>query len=336
MHLRLTAALFLAALLTLIGCGDGTGSAGDTPSPAGSPTGPAASPSVTPDGEFAEATRCDSPEGYSVSYPASWHTNTGEVVPECGQFAPEPFEVPAGTDERVAPVTIFIDPVEFFRAASPDSETSTELSRATTVIDGRQAVRLEQESTGEGLYPAGVEQTIYVVDLAIGTDDTDPGTLFMTTVDLTEFDYSQSVAVMDRMARTMRITAGDQPEEENAVARFEGGAGGFTLVAEATQGQTCLRIPPGGQPACLDNPGSDGVAATQLTLIGPETVLGGLAGPDVFRVDAHQSDGDVLSVLPAGISGTGVRGWAPGGDGSGVTDLRWFDIEGNELGRSTL
>lgn len=337
--MRSLTALLMVVSMALVAC-----SPDDTESPAASPdatqtatTASPASSDATPSPDFPDSARCESPEGYSVSYPSSWFTNSGEVVPECGQFSPEEFEVPQGTDERVAPITIYIDPVEFFRAASPNPDFSTESSRATTVIDGLQAVRVEQESTGEGLNPEGVEETIYMVDLSIGTDDTDPGTLFLTTVDIGDFDYANNVEILDRMARSLQISAGDEPQEDlPVVARYEGGGGGFTLVAESTGEQICMRIPPEGDPSCLDAPNQQDVESMLLPLVGERQVLAGLAGNEVFRIEAHRSDGSVSSVLPTRISDTNLRGWAYATDGGDVEELIWFDLEGNELDAQTL
>lgn len=167
--MRSLLALLLVVSMPLVACDQG-GIDAPTATPDRSPgatrTPTSASPNATaePGYDFPDSTRCERPEGYSVSYPASWFTSSGDVVPECGQFSPEEFEVARG-DERVAPITIFIDPVEFFRAANPDSEFSTEIGRASTVIDGRRAVRVEQESTGKGFYADGTRQSLYIIDL---------------------------------------------------------------------------------------------------------------------------------------------------------------------------
>lgn len=282
----------------------------------------------TPSGK----TRCYNPDGFSVSYPSDWFTNAGDVVPACSQFSPEQFQVPQ-TDDRVAPITAFVDAVEFFRAAPPQAETATELSRAATVIDGRQAVRVEQESTEQGIFGPGVLQTRYIVDLAIGTDDTVPGTLFVDAVDLSGFDYSYSVRILDEMARSLSITAGDSPDLPGVISRYEGGGGGFSVVADAADAHVCLRIPPEGEPSCVDYSAADAVHTTELPLVGPEDVLAGVAGDEVFRIDAYQADGDVISVLPAPISGTDSKGFAFSGGAAQITELRWFDVGGEEIGR---
>lgn len=339
--MRSLTALLLVVSITLVACNpDETDSPTATPTGVGQTATPASpdDTDATPAGDgFPGSTRCESPEGYSVAYPSSWFTNSGDVVAECGQFSPEEFEVPDGTDERVAPITVYIDPVEFVRAATPNEEFNTELTRATTVIDDRQAVRVEQESTSGGFYPEGIRQTLYIVDLSLGTDDTEPGTLFLDTVEIGDFDYEANVEILDRMARSLQISAGEEPEEDvPVVARYEGGGGGFTLVAEPSGEQACLRIPPEGEPSCLDAPGREEVETALLPLVGQRQVLAGIGGNDVFRVEAHRAGGSVTSVLPTRIPETDVRGWAFATDAQDVERIVWFDLEGNQLGERSL
>jgi len=235
---------------------------GSDPSPTGSPS---------PDDPMALGSRCTNPEGFSVSYPHGWHINDGSVVSECSQFSPEEFEVPFGTDERVAPITIYIDPVPFSAAASPNEES--EESRATTVIDGRQAVRIARTASESGFYPAGTRQAMYLVDLTSGASaEGDARTLFLDTIELGDFEYEANVQILDRMARTLEITTGDRPDNaDRAVARYEGGGGGFTVVAEARGSRICVRIPPEGEEYCLDAPPAGGINTARLELLGPAT-----------------------------------------------------------------
>lgn len=145
--------------------------------------------------------RCESPEGFSIAYPGSWSVNSGETVPECTRFAPEPFTVPPGTDARVGAVTASVETVPFDRVAAVGR--NQELSRTETTVDGRTAVRIERASVGEGLYPAGVRTTAYVVELS--ADDDGPRTLVVNTIGLPQFDYARNVRVLDRMIETLTI-----------------------------------------------------------------------------------------------------------------------------------
>ncbi|RZU31235.1 AMIN-like domain-containing (lipo)protein [Blastococcus saxobsidens] len=143
--------------------------------------------------------RCDSPAGFSVSYPEGWSVNLGETVAACTRFAPEPFTVPPGTDARVGAVTASVQQAPFEQVAGPGA--GRELSRGTTTVGGRPAVRVERISVGEGLWPAGVPTTGYVVDLGSGAQG--PRTLVIDTVGLPQFDYARNVPVLDRMVETL-------------------------------------------------------------------------------------------------------------------------------------
>ena len=146
--------------------------------------------------------RCESPAGFSISYPESWSVNSGLTVAACTRFAPEPFTVPAGTDARVGAVTASVESIPFDRIV--DSGSSDVRSRTETTVDGRTAVRIERVSSGEGLWPEGVRTTSYVVDLGEGEDG--PRTLVINTIDLQQFDYARNVRVLDRMVDTIRFT----------------------------------------------------------------------------------------------------------------------------------
>ena len=299
-------------------------------------TGGTETPSPSPEGPLALTNRCTSPEGFSVSYPDAWFTNDGSVVPECSQFSPEQFQVPEGTDERVAPITIFIDPVPYFRAATPDLDT--EQSRAPTVLDGRQAVRIDSTAGDDGFYPEGTRQIRYMVDLSDGEDAGDePETMFLDTVGTANFDFETNVGVLDRMARTLTITAGEEPQNaDTVVARYGGGGGAFSVVAEEDSGEICFRIPPEGEPDCTGEPTIGDVEVVELTLVGPRAVLAGSAGSQVFRIEARQIDGNPLNYLPVPIGEGEHRGWALTAGSSEVSELIWYGINGRELGRRAV
>lgn len=326
-------ALATAALMVLASC------TGEEPAPDPTATAtatatadPAPADTSSPEGRPVLSSSCTNPEGFSLSYPEGWFTNDGSVVSECSQFSPEQFDVPRGTDERVAPITAFIDPVPFARAAAPGPDQ--EQSRASAVIDGRQAVRIEKIASGDALYPAGTRQVMYLVDLSPGTDSEDARTLFLDTLDVGNFDYEANVPILDRMFRSLQVTAGEEPENAGrAVARYEGGGGAFTVIAEERDDEVCLRIPPEGEPSCVGEPTAGNIDTARLPLVGPENVLAGVAGEEVFRIDARQVDGDVLSFLPTAIAGGESRGWAFAGDAAEVEELIWFGLNGREIGR---
>jgi hypothetical protein len=224
--MRSTAFAFLASALLLVGVGcgdDGSEQAGD-PAPGTEATATTttsttvttvtttttSAPTTTTTAVGGELVRCASSEGYSIEYPADWHTNSGEVVPACGHFSPDPFEVPRGTDERVAPITAYIDPVAFEDVSAPRGVE--DLERASTTIDGLPAVRRSYESSGSGLWPDGTPITAYVIDLSPGADEP-RRTMFVNAVGTPPFapDHARNVAVLDRMAPTIRFSSGGTP-----------------------------------------------------------------------------------------------------------------------------
>ncbi|MDT0276249.1 AMIN-like domain-containing (lipo)protein [Blastococcus goldschmidtiae] len=146
--------------------------------------------------------RCESPAGFAISYPEGWSVNSGETVPSCTRFAPESFSIPPATDARVGSVTASVETIPFDRVAS--AGTAEPDSRQETMVDGHRAVRIQRVTVGEGLYPAGIRMTSYVVELEPGGDG--PRTLVVDTVGLPQFDYARNVRMLDRMIETIDIT----------------------------------------------------------------------------------------------------------------------------------
>lgn len=277
-------------------------------------------PTALPGGEL---TRCESPEGYSIAYPSEWLTNAGDMVPTCGQFHPEEFEVTA-TDERLAAVTVYIDPVPFSEVAAPDPERDAD--RAVTAIDGLQAVRLEFEASGTGLWPEGTPITMYAIDVT--PDDGEPATMFVDTMGLSSFDYETNQVVLDRMARTIDVEIAGVEDDPAVVAAYRGGGGGFSVVAEAGD-EVCLRIPPNGEPICTEPPADDQLHTIQLTDLEP--VLAGVTGRDVFAVDGILRDGNISTVLPAPIDDSGLGGFSFVRPLADFESFVLFDVTGTEL-----
>lgn len=318
--------------LALAACGDGGDGRDAGPGASGSQPGTTEATTTdstttqpetrTPGGQLV---RCESPAGFVIGRPESWHTNSGEVVPECSQLHPEPFEVPEGTDERVAAITAYIDPVPFSQIAAPDD--ARDADRANTAIDGLHAVRLDYETDGGGLWPEGTAITLYAVDLGEDSDG-EPRTLFIDTVGLEPFDYGRNQVVLDRVARSVEVTLDDVETDQSVVARY-GGAGGFAVEAESARDEGCLRIPPDGEPVCTELPPADQAHTIQLADLEP--VLAGLTGSDVFRVRAKLRDGGLSTFLPAPVPGTDTGAFAFTFDLDAVERLSLYDVTGEEL-----
>lgn len=265
---------------------------------------------------LAEADRCTSPEGYSISYPATWWVNDGSVTDACGLFGPEPVDLEPATDVT-APINVFVDPVAFEVAAEP-TETGDELDRSVTSIDGARAVRTVTVSGDDAFYPEGTAATTYLVDL--GTDG-EERTMILTTVDLDAYDYEHNTRVLDAMVRTVDLEV-DTPTD--LVARYLGGGTPFDVFASQDGDRICFTVEPPGSETCLELP----AASEPLVAATVGDVAVGLTTGDVYEVQS--SDG--LSFLPVPVDGTDAAGWALPVNGS--TEISAFLATVRPLRRS--
>lgn len=141
-------------------------------------------------------------EGYALEYPASWHVYTGDLLGPCSLFHPEPFEVPAYSEVPMEiAIMIDIEPVPYGTFVG-DMVGRTTFSRAQTSIDGRQASRIEGETTGEGLHPPGIGSYEYFVDLG-------GATLIAVTYDAGGMPFERKRRVLDAMMSTLEFVRQD-------------------------------------------------------------------------------------------------------------------------------
>ena len=334
--MRLLVATSAALLAVATACGDtteeGTRDGGTVPNQTsavpGPPTSAASATTRTtivplPGGDLA---RCESPEGFAISAPADWQTNEGEVVPRCGQFNPDPFEVPRGTDERVAAIVVYRERVDYATAAQPSGDRDED--RFITTVDGRQAVRISFTTTGAGLYPPGIPVTRYFVD--VERKGGDPATLVADTLGTEPFDYERNTVVLDRMVQTLDITDSRVDTDASVIATYLGGGGGYSVSAEQRSGSICLHIPPNGEPVCAAPPAVDQVNTITLHDLSRD-VPAGLTGADVWRVDVVISSGEAHSYLPAPVPGTEVGAYAFPDTVGNVDQLVLYDVRGEQL-----
>lgn len=146
---------------------------------------------------------CTSTEaGYTLQYPADWHTEPDNDYPVCHYFHPESFSVPDGGEATHfgAIVAVVPESFEVVRGWSSDERFERVLSEVETVVNGRPAVVIESESTGEGLLDRGTLTYRYVVDLGDGRA-VDAST--RTTEGL---DYDANKAVLDAMMASLEFT----------------------------------------------------------------------------------------------------------------------------------
>ncbi len=152
----------------------------------------------------------------TVQYPEGWHVNDPSVQP-CSAFDPEPFSIEPNTEyPRDLAVIIRVERLPFEESSNPTG-LLVQSERATTV-DGRQAMRQVVETTGEGLGPAGVESTRFVIDA--GTDRS----VLMTSYDVEGNDHGHNVEVLDAMADALAV----QPVDDG---NGDGGLDGDDVLA---------------------------------------------------------------------------------------------------------
>jgi hypothetical protein len=146
--------------------------------------------------------RCRNPEaGYSVAYPADWRVSTGETMPPCSAFDPEPLVIPPDS-EVPADIAVVIGLAGVpFETVAHETMGERVLSREETTVGGHQAVRIESVTTGEGLFDAGLHGTRYVIDLG-------DRVLVAETRDVGEPDYAEKQRALEAMVASLEFEAG--------------------------------------------------------------------------------------------------------------------------------
>lgn len=137
--------------------------------------------------------------GYSVSYPAGWKTNGGEVMPACSLFDPTDVAVQHGTEIPLdIAVVIVRDPVPFAEAVHGFSAVEAR-QQGTLDIDGHSAVYLEIVDDESG--PWARLSLHYLVDLG-------GETLVASTYQEGMPDYAEKKAALQRMMNTLHFIPG--------------------------------------------------------------------------------------------------------------------------------
>lgn len=143
--------------------------------------------------------RCTNPQtGISISYPAGWLTNDGDVMPPCSAFDPRAVDLPRESEIPFdIAVTLGVEENPF----DPDV-ASNEWERVVSVepatVAGRRAIRVETEATGQGLADRGMRSLRYVVDIG------DRRTLVASTHDAGR-EYETNKNVLARMVQTISL-----------------------------------------------------------------------------------------------------------------------------------
>jgi hypothetical protein len=201
---RVALALLLsAALLAFAACGaDEEPEVQPPEAPPPAETEPPEPDPAETDDLAAETITCTNEEaGYTVEYPADWHTNEGDGPQACSYFDPEPIEVPEATEFFGAAVLVSREPVAAEDLVEGPDPTREVLEREETEVAGQRAFRIESESTGDGLLDAGVRYYEIVVVL-------DGESLILSTYDLEEHDYERNREVVDEMAASLQLLDG--------------------------------------------------------------------------------------------------------------------------------
>lgn len=142
---------------------------------------------------MAKTTACvNRVEGYVVQYPAGWHVNNGDILSPCAAFDPDPVEIPRAS-ELPLEIAIVIDfePVSF-ATLTGEVLGRRDLVRQVTMVDGREGVRIESETTGEGLHERGIRMYQYFVNLG----DT---TMVAATYDAGPLPFERKRRILDAM-----------------------------------------------------------------------------------------------------------------------------------------
>lgn len=135
---------------------------------------------------------------YSIEYPADWHVNSGDILNPCSLFDPDSIVVPENSEIPVEiAVSIDFEPVDF-ATLTEDALGRRDLSRESATIDRREAVRIEGESTGAGLFEPGLRSYQYFIDLG----DT---TVIASTYDAGTLPFERKCQILDAMMATLDL-----------------------------------------------------------------------------------------------------------------------------------
>ncbi|NGM16257.1 hypothetical protein [Verrucosispora sioxanthis] len=248
--------------------------------------------------------------GYAVQYPSDWHTNSGDVVAACSYFDPEPISVGEGTEPAVA-IVLRATETGYRTASSPDAFGEVR-SRDSGMVDGREAVAVVAEATGEGLLDEGTLGYDWVVNIA-------DGSFIATTHDTPGRDFSRNSKVLDQIIASLTFTAPPPDDgdgdgaggggERTVVARYER----FDVVAIRTADELCLVARADGtegDQACWPGGGPDAdLTLSPLDVPGDAAAIGGLAAPRLPRVLVGTAGDGTAGFRPSDIGGTEVRAW---------------------------
>jgi outer membrane biosynthesis protein TonB len=173
-----------------------------TPQPTPGPT-PSLEPTVapTPEPSLPAGTVCRSDRlGVTVTYPKDWYAYEGDPQWTCLLFDPNPIKLDPNTE--ISATIQMMDDGRTFAAVTKDYATAsvyTVKAKASLTVDGLPAVGYQLENTGQGYYPKGILQTVFVIDRG------SRGTLVAETVGKKGAAYDANVKILELMVGNLKI-----------------------------------------------------------------------------------------------------------------------------------
>lgn len=156
----------------------------------------------TPDTVLGSHQECTNrSEGYAVAFPEGWHTNPDGALGPCSVFHPQPFRIPVDSEMPVELAVMIGFEAVPFADLTGEMLGRRVISREAARVDGREAMRMLSESTGDGLHEPGLRAYQFFVDLG----DT---TMIATTYDAdAEPAFERRRRILDAMMASFDFRA---------------------------------------------------------------------------------------------------------------------------------
>lgn len=136
--------------------------------------------------------------GFTIEYPAGWHTNPGDAMPQCSLFDPDPIEIEPATELPFDIAVAMRHETTPLATLTGEQRGRRVLLQEDTSVNGRRAARMEIETTEDLLRPAGSRTYGYYVDL-------EDATLVAETHDVGELAYDRKQRILDAMVATLHF-----------------------------------------------------------------------------------------------------------------------------------
>jgi hypothetical protein len=137
--------------------------------------------------------------GFSIGYPRDWYTEYRFPDQACRWFDPFRFRLIAETDAFLTALEAHPEQVPFAAAAFENRAGQQVVFWEQTVVNGRQGVRFEMESTDVSVYPEGTRIYRYVVDLG------EKGVFVVETRSRPGIDFGAAKGVVDEVVHTLQL-----------------------------------------------------------------------------------------------------------------------------------